>query len=112
LLDNPALLRDLKEFMTLECSGSVMTPTGIPPHIHHPKLTARCLNLCQMTLTKAKNMAIEVRQAVSDAFEEKALQNGVVTTQSLAEMFKEHHKKMDELITTRLAALQAAGGSL
>jgi hypothetical protein len=35
-----------------------------------------------------------------------------VTTQALAEMFKEHHKEMDELIMTRLAALQEAGGGL
>jgi hypothetical protein len=105
LLNNPALLQDLKGFVTLERSGSVTTPTGIPPHIHHAKLTTRCLDLCQMTLTEVKNMAIEVRQAVSDAFEDQAIQNGVVTTHTLAEMFKEHHEKMDELITTRLAAL-------
>jgi hypothetical protein len=42
---------------------------------------------------------------VSNAFEKKALQNGIVTTQTLAEMFKEHHEKM-------LAALQEAGGGL
>jgi hypothetical protein len=113
LLNNLALLQDLKGLMMLECSGSVTTPTGIPPHIHHAKLTTRCLDLCQMTLTEVKHMVIEVRQAVSDAFEDQAIQNGVVTTQTLAdEMFKEHNKKMDELITTRLAALQAAGGGL
>jgi hypothetical protein len=60
-----------------------------------------------MTLTEVKNMATDVRKAVCDAFEEKAFENGIVTTQTLAEMFKEHHEKMDKLITTRLAALQA-----
>jgi hypothetical protein len=112
LLNNPALLRDLKEFVMLERSAQVMTPTGIPPHIHHATLTTRCIDLCQMTLTEVKNMAIEVRKAVSNAFEEKAFQNRIVMTQTLAEMFKEHHKKMDELITTRLAVLQEAGGGL
>jgi hypothetical protein len=57
-------------------------------------------------------MAIDVRKVVCDAFEEKAFENGIVTTQTLAEMFKEHHKKMDKLITTRLAAIQKAGGGL
>jgi hypothetical protein len=57
-------------------------------------------------------MAIDVRKVVCDAFEEKAFENGIVTTQTLAEMFKEHHKRMDELITTRLAAIQQPGGGL
>jgi hypothetical protein len=65
-----------------------------------------------MTLTEVKNMATDVRKAVCDAFEEKAFENGIVTTQTLAEMFKEHHKKMDKLIATRLAAIQKAGGGL
>jgi hypothetical protein len=65
-----------------------------------------------MTLMEVKNMATDVRKAVCDAFEEKAFENEIVTIQTLAEMFKEHHEKMDELITTRLAALQEAGGGL
>jgi hypothetical protein len=50
---------------------------------------------------------------VCDAFEEKAFENGIVTTPQtlLAEMFRVHHKKMDELITTRLAAIQQTAGS-
>jgi hypothetical protein len=107
LLNQPALLRDLKALVTLAPSPHVCNPTGIPPHVHHAKLTTSCLNLCQQTLTEVRNMSADVKKAVCDAFEAKAFENGIVTTQTLAEMFTAHHEKMDTLITTRLSALQA-----
>jgi hypothetical protein len=84
LLNNPALLRDLKVLDTIDPNPELSTPTGIPPHIHHAKLTRSCLELCQLTLTEVKKMSSDVKQAVCDAFDEaKSFENGIVTTQTV-----------------------------
>jgi hypothetical protein len=108
LVNNPALLRDLKELVTIKPSPQISTPTGIPPLVHHARLTTSCYALCKETLTKVKSMAADVKKAVCDAIKLKAFENGIVTTQSLGEMLKFHHKQMDTLITERLKALQTA----
>jgi hypothetical protein len=109
LLNNSALLRDLKALVTLDPSPQVLTAIGIPPHVHHAKLTKSCLELCQSALTEVKKISSDVQQAVCDAIEAKAFENGIVTTQTLTEMLLDvHHKQMETLITTRLAALQTA----
>jgi hypothetical protein len=108
LLNNLALLRDLKALVTLDPSPQVLTATRIPPHVHHAKLTKSCLELCQSTLTKVKKLSSDARQAVCDAIEAKAFENGIVMTQTLNEMLDVHHKQMETLITTRLTALQTA----
>jgi hypothetical protein len=106
LLNNSALLRDLTALVTLDPSPQVLTATGIPPHVHHAKLTKSCLELCPSTLTEVKKLLSDVRQAVCDAIKAKAFENGIVTTQTLTEMLDVHHKQMEPLITTRLTALQ------
>jgi hypothetical protein len=46
LVNDPALLPDLnKELVTIKPSPQILTPTGIPPHGHHEKLTTSCLQL-------------------------------------------------------------------
>ena len=102
ILNHPALLRDLKELVTIKPSPQMSTPTGIPPHVHHARLTTSYLQLCQDTLNEVKSMAEGVKKAVCDAIESKAFENGIVTTQSLAEMLKVHHEDVDKLITDRL----------
>jgi hypothetical protein len=108
LVNDPALLRDLKELVTIKASPQISTPTGIPPHVHHVKLTTSCLALCKEMLTKVKSMVTDVKKAVCDAIESKAFKNGIVTTQLLGEMLKVHHKQIDILITERLKALHTA----
>jgi hypothetical protein len=39
LLNSPALLRELKALVTINPSPQISTATGIPPHVHHAKLT-------------------------------------------------------------------------
>jgi hypothetical protein len=53
-------------------------------------------------------MAPDVKKAACDVIESKAFENGIVTTQSLAEMLKVHHEHIYALITERLKALQIA----
>jgi hypothetical protein len=100
MINNPALLQDLKELVTIKPSPQMSTPTGIPPHVNHPKHTTSCLKLCRKKL--------DVKKAIYDDMESKAFVNGIVTTQSLGEMLELHHKQMDEPITDRLKALQSA----
>jgi hypothetical protein len=98
----------MKELVTIKPSPHISTPTGMPPHAHHAKPTTSCLVLCRETLTEVKSMAADVKKAVCDAIEVKAFDNGIVTTQSLGEMLKLHHKQMNTLITKSLKALQTA----
>jgi hypothetical protein len=108
LVNNPALLQDLKELVAIKPSPQISTPTGIPPHVHHAKLTKSYLKLCKETLTEGKSMVADVKKAVCDAIELKAFENGIVTTQLLGGMLKVHHKQIDILITERRKALQTA----
>jgi hypothetical protein len=108
LVNNPALLQDLKELVTIKPSPQISTPTGIPQHVHHAKQTTSCLELCKETLTKVKSMAADVKKAVCDAIKSKAFENAIVTMQSLGKMLKVHHKQIVILITARLKAVQTA----
>ena len=108
LLNSPALLQELKALVTINPSPQISTATGIPPHVHHAKLTTACLEHCKLTLTEVRSMALDVKTAVSDAIESKSFENGIVTTQSLGEMFKKHQEQMDKLITERLKAIQTS----
>lgn len=105
LLNNPALLRDLKVLDTIDPNPELSTPTGIPPHIHQAKLTKSCLELCKLTLTEVEKMSSHVKKAVCDAFKANASKNGILTMQTLAEMLTVHHNQIETLITTRLTAL-------
>ena len=67
ILNHPALLRDLKELVTIKPSPHISTPTGIPLHVHHAKLPTSYLTLCKETLTKVKSMGTDVKKAVYDA---------------------------------------------
>jgi len=80
LLSNPQLLKDLKELVTLEPVGQVTQATGIPPHIKHASVAKEILTVCLETLKAIRNMVMEVKQAVKDGIEEKALENGQITS--------------------------------
>jgi hypothetical protein len=66
--------------VTIKPSHQISTPTDIPPHVHHAKLTTSCLTLCKETLTEVKSMAADVKKDFCDAIESKAFENGIVTT--------------------------------
>ena len=46
--------------------------TGIPPYIENACLCAKMLRLCEETLTMVEVLAIQVKEVVKDALEEKA----------------------------------------
>jgi hypothetical protein len=94
--------------VTIKPSPQIPTQTGIPPHLHHKKLTTSCLKLCKLTLTKARSITLDVKKAVCDANKLKAFETAIVMMQSLGEMLTLHHKQMDSLDIERLQSLQTA----
>jgi hypothetical protein len=78
-----------------------MTPsiaTRIPPHICQAVLIKNTSNVC-------KDMAEHVKDAVKQAFEEKAEECGQMMDERMKNMMEEYHPKMEHLIDVKLAEL-------
>ena len=93
-LNNPKLLSRLKLKVTLYAVGQSKHATGIPPHIENVCLCAKMLRLCEETLTTAKALEIQVKEAVKCAFEEKIEENGQLTGKWLKVMFYEYQETL------------------
>jgi hypothetical protein len=106
LLSNPELLKDLKELVTLKPEGHVQQATGIPPHVQNAKVAKEILNTCVETLNEVKEMATTVHEAVKQAFEEKAFENGQLTGERLQQMFNGHQERMVQMIDNKLSELR------
>ena len=89
ILHQPELLAELKALVTLSPIGSVTTATGIPPHISTQRQLVNVITLCTSTLQEVKTMAETVKAAVSQAYEEKAEQQGHLTGERLQALLEE-----------------------
>ena len=89
--------------MSLDPVGQVKRVTGIPPHIENACLCENMLRLCEETLVTFRELTIQVKLEVNEAFEEKAVENGQLTGEQLKAMFSEYQETLlsvtDERIT-------------
>jgi len=76
---------DLKE------GGQVSRVTGKTPHIKNKVLCSKLLTLCNRTLIEVRELTTSVRDAASQVYEEKALENGTLTGERLQQMFEDYH---------------------
>ena len=110
LMNNGQLLQQLKVLVTTEPSESMKVPTGIPPHINNAILIKRILDLCISTLAEVKHLTESVRTAVSEAYEEKALENGQITTEQMNTimntMFDRYETRMKTYIGDQITMLR------
>jgi len=96
LLNNSQLMTDLKKLVTLEPIGQVRQATGIPPHIQQAELTMKVLETCITTFREVKNMTESVKEAICEAIEQKAIENGHMTFDCLKAMFDSHLNSVDK----------------
>ena len=84
----------------------MLVATGIPPHVQQAELIGKTLNLCIETLEEVKQFAITVKDAVKEAYEDRAEENGQVTGERLKQMLDQYHESMLGLVDQRLADLK------
>jgi hypothetical protein len=68
-------------------------------------LIKNTLNVCKETFEAIKDMAEGVKNAVKEAFEEKAEECGQMTGERMKNMMEDYHAKMEHLIDVKLAEL-------
>ena len=61
--------------------------------------------MCKTTLNKVRNLTNNVKEAVSDAIEEKALTNGHLTADRVKDMFESYHGKVITVINEQVSKL-------
>jgi hypothetical protein len=81
LLSNAGLLVELKLLVTIKKEGHMMVATGIPPHIRQDVLIKNTLDVCKETFEAIKDMTDVVKDAVKEAFKEKAEESGQMTSE-------------------------------
>ena len=82
--------------------------TGIPPHIENAVLCTKLLTLCKETSLEVKLLTSTVRDAVSQVYEEKTLENGILTGKRLKAMFESFHGEILEAINSKKLLLGTA----
>jgi hypothetical protein len=79
--------------------------TGIPPHINNAILMKEILNLCISTLEEVQMLTERVTVAVSEAYEEKAMENGQITTEQMRKIFVDYKNDMKMYIGDQIKTL-------
>jgi len=74
--------------MDLKEGGQVSRVKGIPPHIENAALCSKLLTLCNKILVEVRELTKSVRDAVSQVYEEMALENRMLTGERLKQMFE------------------------
>ena len=108
LLNKPELLKRLQAKVHIEAGGQVSRVTGIPPHIENAVLCTKLLTLCKETLVEVRSLTSSVRDAVSQVYEEKAIENGMLTGERLKEMFQSFHGEILQAIDSKIVLLGTA----
>jgi len=93
---NNQIMTELKKLVTLEPIGQVRQAMGVPPHIQQAELTMKVLETCVTTFQEVKKMTKSVKEAVCEAIEQKAIENGHMTFDHLKAMFDEHSNNVDK----------------
>jgi hypothetical protein len=98
LLHRRDLLLRLKGLVTTNATDSMKIATGIPPHIDHARQIKKCIDLCSSTLGEVQKLKEEVKQAVVDAYENRAAENGHMTADRMCALFDTYEQKMSAKI--------------
>ena len=106
LLNNEPLMQGLKAFVTTEPTESMKVPTGVPPHINNAILIKRILDLCINTLDEVKTLTKSVKAAVSEAYEEKAMENGQITSEQMKKIFTEYENEIKSYVGQQITLLR------
>ena len=105
IVESSRSLNELNLKVSLDPFGQVKRVTGIPPHIENECLCAKMLRLCEETLATVRELMIQVKSAVNEAFEEKAVENGLLTGERLKEILSDYQETLLSVIDERITDL-------
>jgi hypothetical protein len=109
IISYPILLNDLKPLVTIEKTSTMQSATGIPPHIEAAAKTRKLLEMCTETLQAVRNQATQIRDAVFEAFETRAEENGQVTGERLKSILDDFKTSIMTDIGDRIDELKQNG---
>ena len=88
------MLKRLRDKVSVKEGGQVSRVAGISPHIQNTILCSKLLKLCGETLAEVKSLTSNIKNAVSEAYEQKAEENGHLTGEKIKRMFDEYHEQI------------------
>jgi hypothetical protein len=100
ILQNPTLLRELKQLVTCDPCNGVMMPSGVPWHIKNLKLLYSMLHQQEKTLEAIMNLTNSLPQIVCDAISQKAAESGHVTVEYVMDALDTSTNSIKALIET------------
>jgi hypothetical protein len=106
ILNNRPLLDRLRLIVSCESGGVMTRATGIPPHIEQIVMTRKVLGMCVDTLEEVRNMSEKIQEAVSIAFEAKALENGQLTGDRLKDLLQEQQQDIKDYVFLQLKEIR------
>lgn len=109
LLNNSALIDRLQTLVTCNKTDSMKVATGIPPHIEQAITMQKLLTVCTKTLETVCEQTIRMKETMTEALEERALQSGNVTGARLEEMLVSFRDTILTEVTSRIEELKASG---
>jgi hypothetical protein len=110
---NSELLNQLRTLVTLDPTEGVMTiKTGIPPHINHTRDIREVIGIVKELRDSQQTQSDEIKKAIHDAFESRALESGHPTNESLQRLMAEIESRYNNTLDERLNRLaERFGGS-
>ena len=112
LLQNPELLRRMKEKVTIEPTPSMSKATGVPPHVMQLNLMTSLLELCQTTLLRINEQTEVERQTIFEAMEQRILENGQISRHQIVSILDEFRNGIRDDVRQQIESMQAQQGLL
>jgi hypothetical protein len=88
ILQNPALLHELKQLVTCEPCNSITVSSGVPRHIKNLKLLYKILHKQEQALEAVQDLTNHLPNNVCNAILQKAAESGHVTVEYVMEALK------------------------
>ena len=102
ILTRPELLKNLKDFVTMDPSDRVRMATGIPPHIEAVKKLDELVDLVNLEREERKHHFDDIKNAVGEKMEEIALEHGTLTRPAVERLFDSFGKQFETHITQKI----------
>ncbi|KAI2498280.1 hypothetical protein MHU86_16207 [Fragilaria crotonensis] len=107
LLHDKDLLLNLKALVTTEPTESMKTATGIPPHIQSAVMVKKVLEICTTVLEEVRDITMQVKESVAEAYEAKMSANGQMTADRMNFILDDFRKHMEHLLDCRMSKLHS-----
>ena len=109
LFDEPELLKELKEQVTLEPNDDVPTVTGSPPHVDHAIAIKEVFDMCTSIKDGQDLFQEKLEESVSKAVDKKVSSEGGINASILDQKLGQLRDYLDEKIDT--VAINGSGPS-